>query len=117
MAAAVVANPSTHTLGKPNKPTRTLPKFLIEGAKVSHTEAFDYDTHISFQFPEKIYTMEEIGKKGKGISDTAVSAPFQLFTPEAIRQMRAEIFSDPVLENYQVSSKLADNMIRSYCPG
>ncbi|KAJ6157259.1 hypothetical protein N7497_006144 [Penicillium chrysogenum] len=42
----------------------------------------------------------------------AASDPFPLFTPEAIRQMRAEIFSDPVLTNCQYASTFAKNMIR-----
>lgn len=60
--------------------------------------------------------MKDIGLEGAGITPTAIPEPFTLFTEEAIRQMRAEIFSRQVLEKYQVCSDLATNMIRGYCP-
>ena len=56
--------------------------------------------------------MEEIGLGGHGISPVAASEPFPLFTPEAIKQFRAEIFSEPVLEDCQYASTFAKNMIR-----
>jgi hypothetical protein len=60
--------------------------------------------------------MQEIGLEGQGISNTAASTPFSLFTPEAVQQMRAEIFSDAVLERCQYSSDFAKNMIRGFGP-
>lgn len=58
--------------------------------------------------------MEEIGRGGEGISPNAVSVPFPLFTEDAIKQMRAEVFSKDVLENCQYSSNLAACQIRGY---
>ncbi|KAB8271333.1 hypothetical protein BDV30DRAFT_228262 [Aspergillus minisclerotigenes] len=72
-------------------------KPLIEGAQIPDRTPFDAAKHVNFQFPARIIT------------------PSTLFTGEAIRQMRAEIFSRQVLEKYQVGSDLATNMIRGYC--
>jgi hypothetical protein len=60
--------------------------------------------------------MREIGLEGQGISNTAASEPFSLFSPAAIKQMRAEIFSPSVLSNCQYASTFATNMIRCYGP-
>ena len=60
--------------------------------------------------------MKDIGLEGAGITSTAISEPFTLFHRRGNRQMRAGIFSRPVLEKYLVGSDLATNMIRGYCP-
>ncbi|KAL9941871.1 hypothetical protein ACHAP6_002823 [Verticillium nonalfalfae] len=60
--------------------------------------------------------MKDIGLEGAGISATAISEPFPLFTREAIAQMRAEIFSKDSLENCQYSSSFCKNMIRAMGP-
>ncbi|CAG8060834.1 unnamed protein product [Penicillium salamii] len=67
---------------------------------------------MSYQPPSKIYTMREIGLEGQGISPNAVTAPFQLFTEEAIKQMRAEIFSQDVMDNCQYMSAFVKSTIR-----
>lgn len=56
--------------------------------------------------------MKEIGLEGHGISPIAASEPFPLFTTEAVRQTRAEIFSDRVLKDCQYASTFAKNMVR-----
>lgn len=75
---------------------------------------FDASKHLCHVAPAKVYTMEEIGRGGEGISPNAVSVPFPLFTEDAIKQMRSEIFSKDVLENCQYSSNLAACQIRGY---
>ncbi|GAD93976.1 conserved hypothetical protein [Paecilomyces variotii No. 5] len=60
--------------------------------------------------------MKEIGLDAAGISPNAISEPFPLFTEEAIKQIRAEIFSESVLADCQYSSTFASNMIRCYGP-
>lgn len=75
---------------------------------------FDAAKHLRHVPPAKVYTMEEIGRGGEGVSPNAVSDPFPLFTEDAIKQMRAEIFSKEVLENYQYSSNLAACQLRGY---
>jgi hypothetical protein len=85
---------------------------LIDEARFTEREPFDPKKHMSFQPPSKIHTMKEIGLEGQGISANAVSEPFPLFTKEAIKQMRAEVFSESVLENCQYSSTFIKNMTR-----
>ena len=97
---------------KATRPTKKLPQSLIDNARQVEKETYDPKKHLNFQPPERIYTMEEIGLEAHGISPVAASEPFALFTPEAIKQFRAEIFSEPVLEDCQYASTFAKNMIR-----
>lgn len=76
--------------------------------------SFNPETHLNFKPPSKIFTMEEIGLQHVGVSPNAVSEPFQLFTPDAIRQMRAETLRPEVFENCQYSSNLAKGQLRGY---
>ncbi|OHW89977.1 hypothetical protein CSPAE12_11429, partial [Colletotrichum incanum] len=97
-------------------PTNQLPESLINEARRVDRIPFDSNKHLHIADPEKIYTMQEIGLGGQGISPVAASSPFSIFTPEAIAQMRAEIFSEPVLQSCQYASDFAKNMIRGYGP-
>ncbi|RAH68480.1 uncharacterized protein BO66DRAFT_377416 [Aspergillus aculeatinus CBS 121060] len=108
-APPTVVGPTTQ---KATRPSHPLPQWLIDGARVDKQEVFDARRDLNFQPPSGITTMREIGLEGHGISPVAASEPFPLFTPEAIRQMRAEIFSEPVLKDCQYSSSFAKNMIR-----
>ena len=112
IAPAVAPNPQQDKFMSPRKP---LPQSLIEGAQIPARTPFDAAKLVNFQCPDRIITMKDIGLEGAGITSTAISEPFTLFTEEAIRQMRAEIFSRQVLEKYQVGSDRATNMIRGYC--
>ena len=76
--------------------------------------AFDPETHLNFKPPSKIFSMEELGFQDVGVSPNAVSEPFQLFTPEAIKQMRAETLRPEVFENCQYNSNLAKGQLRGY---
>ncbi|KAJ9495026.1 hypothetical protein H2202_009501 [Exophiala xenobiotica] len=96
--------------------TKPLPRSLIEGAKVNEKVNFDVTKHVNFVPPSKIYTMKDIGLEGQGITDTAVSEPFPLWTPEAVAQTRAELFSPEVLATNHISSSFASDQIRGYCP-
>ncbi|OJD30291.1 uncharacterized protein BKCO1_6300018 [Diplodia corticola] len=104
------------TTKRATRPTNKLPQSLIDGSRVEEKAPFDAEKHLVFQAPEKIYTMEEIGLRGSGISPNAVSEPFPLFSGEAIRQMRAEIFSDASIEQCQYASTFNKNMIRGMGP-
>ena len=108
-AAPRVVGPETK---KATRPTNKLPQSLIDGARGEKKETFDPKNHLRFQPPKRVYTMKEIGLEGHGISPVAVSEPFPLFTPEAIKQIRAEVFSEPVLRDCQYASTFAKNMIR-----
>ena len=75
------------------------------------------EDHLNFTSPPKVFTMKDLSlPEDTGISPVAVSEPFQLFTPEAIQQMRAEILSKPVWENYQYSSNLSQCQLRGFAP-
>lgn len=100
------------TTTKATRPTNRIPQDIIEDARMVQKETFDPKTHLQFEHPARIYTMKEIGLEGQGISPVAISEPFPLFTPEAVKQMRAEVFSEPVLRDCQYASSFAKNMIR-----
>ncbi|GAB1198101.1 hypothetical protein APSETT444_007409 [Aspergillus pseudonomiae] len=121
MSTTTVAPMIAHTVGGPvrltgARPTNKLPQFLIDEAQVEEKQSFDPEKHMNYQPPSKIYTMNEIGLEGQGISPNAVTAPFQLFTEEAIKQMRAEIFSKAVLDECQYTSAFVKNTIRGMGP-
>ena len=109
----VVIGPSTK---KATRPSNELPQSLIQGAKIAKKESFDPVKHVNFQPPRSIYTMEQIGLKGHGISPHAATEPFPLFTEEAITQMRAEIFDEKVLAECQYCSTFIKNMVRVMGP-
>ncbi|KAL3448273.1 hypothetical protein BJX65DRAFT_317484 [Aspergillus insuetus] len=108
-----VIGPATKKATRPSNP---LPQSLIENARVAQKQTFDPARHLNFQAPRSIYTMEQIGLKGHGISPHAATEPFPLFTQEAIAQMRAEIFSEKVLAECQYSSTFNKNMVRGMGP-
>jgi hypothetical protein len=87
---------------------------LIEGARILAAEKapFNPSVHLAYTPPSKIHKMADFGLEGAGISPNAISEPFPLFTAEAIRQMRGEVFSPEVLENCRFSSSFCANMIR-----
>jgi hypothetical protein len=90
---------------------------IKDSLALSERVAFDASKHIQFSPPSKVYTMTELGYSDRhGVSPIGVSEPFALFSPEAIRQMRAEVLSDEVWENYQYSSDLAQCQLRGFAP-
>ncbi|KAL6238581.1 hypothetical protein BDW75DRAFT_201037 [Aspergillus navahoensis] len=101
---------------KAMRPSSELPQSLIQGAKVAKREAFNPPKHLNFHPPKTIYTMEQIGLNGHGISPHAATEPFPLFTQEAIAQMRAEISDEKVLAECQYSSTFNRHMIRGMGP-
>ncbi|KAJ3463549.1 hypothetical protein MRS44_008335 [Fusarium solani] len=98
------------------RPSNPVPQFLIDEAAKTVREPFNAKKHLNYQAPKRIYTMAEIGLEGQGIAPNAVCEPFQLFTPEAIEQMRAEIFSDEVMRECQYTSGFIKNMVRGMGP-
>ncbi|BDD56440.1 hypothetical protein MPDQ_001909 [Monascus purpureus] len=76
---------------------------------------FDPKKHLAYSPPSKLHTMEELGyPESRGVSPIGVSEPFPLFTPEAIQQMRAEVFKNEVWDKYQFSSNLAQCQLRGF---
>lgn len=103
---------------KRKRPEDKTSRLLIDGAHLEPPQKIDFDPakHLSFVPPSKTYSMKEIGLEDRGISPTAVSEPFQLFSPEAIKQMRAEVLSKDVLSNCKYSSNLAQCQLRGFAP-
>ncbi|KAI9899855.1 hypothetical protein N3K66_004117 [Trichothecium roseum] len=111
--APTVVGPSTKTATRPSNP---LPQYLIDGARATKREPFDAQKHITFTPPANIVTMKDIGLEGHGISPNAVSDPFPLFSEEAVRQIRAEVFSEECLRDRQFCSTFNKNMVRGMGP-
>ncbi|KAM0418927.1 hypothetical protein ACHAPT_012192 [Fusarium lateritium] len=103
-------------LKKAMRPTKELPKSILDEARSTERVPFNPKEHITFTPPQNIVTMKDIGLEGHGISPNAVSDPFPLFSKEAMLQMRAEIFSEPVLDKCRFSSDLTPNLIRGMTP-
>ena len=112
--APKVIGPKTQ---KPTRPTVDIPQSLIDRCRVVDKQEFNAEKHLSFQPPSRIHSMKEIGLEGQGVSPNAVSEPFPLFTEEAVRQMRAEAFSKPVLDDCRYASTFNNNQIRAMGPG
>ncbi|KAF2011819.1 hypothetical protein BU24DRAFT_485106 [Aaosphaeria arxii CBS 175.79] len=96
--------------------TNALPANLLNAARSTLTESFDAEKHVCFEAPGKIYKMEELGFPGRGISETAVSAPFPLFSQSAVAQMRKEVFSQRVLDECRFSSGFVKDTVRGMMP-
>ncbi|KAF2109013.1 hypothetical protein BDV96DRAFT_503327 [Lophiotrema nucula] len=105
------------------RPSSALPRPhfapIIEHAtaqkQAQHVVRFDPKQHLAYQEPAQILKMKDIGyTEDTGVSPIAVSQPFQLFSPEAIQQMRAEIFKKEVMENCSYSSNLAACQLRGW---
>jgi hypothetical protein len=78
---------------------------------------FKPETHLAFEAPKKVYTMEDIGlPANSGISPVAVSEPFPLFSVEAVNRMRQEVLADEVQEQFSWTSDIAPKQIRGYIP-
>lgn len=78
-------------------------------------EDFDASRHLAYTPPSKIYTMKELGlPENQGISSTAVSEPFHLFSEEAVQRMRQEVLNPEVLNNCRYSSNLSHCQLRGF---
>ena len=110
---AAVATQRVSALPRPNiKPIIEHDAFQ---KPVQHAINFDPKKHLAYTPPPQIIMMKDIGyAEDAGVSPVAVSQPFQLFSPEAIQQMRAEIFKPEVMENCSYSSNLAAKQLRGY---
>ena len=109
--APLVVGPTNTT---PLRPTRKIPRHIIETAQATPVEEFDAKKHINFEFPKRTYTMQDWGYENQGISPIAGSDPFPLFTEAAAKQVRRELLSDDVLNTCQYTSTFTGNQIRGY---
>ncbi|KAF1996224.1 hypothetical protein P154DRAFT_443854 [Amniculicola lignicola CBS 123094] len=87
---------------------------------ISHSApqpTFNAATHLNFIPPANVLTLKDISlPEDVGISPLAVSEPFPLFSEEAIRIMRGEIFTNEVWENCLFSTEFAGCQLRGHCP-
>ena len=93
-----------------------LPQDLLDTARAVPPEAFDPKKHLAFQEPKKLYTFEDLNLPPAGISNCAVSEPFPLFSEDAVKQLRAEVFSERVVNSYHCQTSPTSGIIRGYCP-
>jgi len=78
---------------------------------------FDAAKHLAYTERPKVISMKELGlSEDMAISPVAVSEPFPLFTEEAVRIMREEVFTKEVWDNCMQSTAFANCQIRGHCP-
>lgn len=116
MATATVAR---QPAAQPAAPKATFKPIIQNQAtkrKLQHIE-FDPKEHITFEQPESILMMKDIGyREDTGVSPVAVSQPFRLFSTECIQKFRDEALSETVMQNCLHKSNLAACQIRGYAP-
>lgn len=110
-SADVVAFP-----GMPKAAFRPIIKDVSAKRKADSGD-FNPKQHIEFKPPPEIIMMRDLGfAEDTGVSPVAVSQPFQLFSQEAILQMRDEIMNPKVMEECKYQSNIAACQIRGYAP-
>lgn len=109
---AAYSNPAIHSL------KRTFAAYSASAEDITtRGSSFDPNKHLVYEGPTKVHTMEEIGySASNGVSPVAVSEPFQLFSEEAIMEMRKEILADKVMNKYSYTSDIAPKQLRGYAP-
>ena len=109
-------NPSTKETQESLK--RSFAKYLAADQGISIVgRLFDPSTHLAYEEPKHILTMEDIGfPASNGVSPVAVSEPFRLFSEEAVNMMRSEILDPEVQEKYSYTSDIAAKQLRGYAP-
>ena len=78
---------------------------------------FDPEQHLGFtEYPETL-SLKDIGRsETAGISPVAVSQPFVLFSEDAVRVMRNEMFTNEIWDNCVYSTDFAGCQLRGICP-
>ncbi|KAA8898758.1 hypothetical protein FN846DRAFT_200119 [Sphaerosporella brunnea] len=98
------------------KPTFQLPPQRPQTPTSYFKSPFDPSRHLAYNAMPSRHTMSEIGYENTGVSQIAVSEPFELFTPEAVRTMRNEVLSDEVWDNCRFASSIAACQLRGMAP-
>lgn len=90
---------------------------LSVDSSLTKSTAFDASIHVApnYQTPSVI-RMDELGFNATVDSDIAVTKPFPLFTLDAVRRIREELFNHDTLGNHLYSDTLNPNVIRGICP-
>ena len=110
---------ATLTMNAEMPPQRSFtPIIEATGAKAKGKDAVHFDPakHLAFAPPPEVFSMEDLGLEGVGVSPVAVSQPFQLFSEEAVEQFRAEVLNPEVMKNCRFRSNLAACQLRGYSP-
>lgn len=107
---------SSYSIENSQSAPDTLP---LKGWKYTPTTVkFDPAKHLAIEEPAWIKKMSDFGfdNKKDAISEVAVTAPFRIFTEEAIRLMRNDLLSAPVQENCVYSWERAPYTVRGFAP-
>ncbi|KAF6803992.1 hypothetical protein CSOJ01_10503 [Colletotrichum sojae] len=89
----------------------------LKSTPASKPASFDPEKHLAFVQEPKKLTLKDVSlPEDIGISPIACSEPFPLFTEDAIRAMRQEIFTTEVWENCLHSTSFAPCQLRGHCP-
>lgn len=111
MAAVAVQSPMAFPRGNPIIAEK------LRSSRTASSTIFDADKHLNYVKEPEVLTMKDISlPENIGISHVAVSQPFPLFSEEAIRVMRDEIFSQEVWDNCMYSTDFAGCQLRGHCP-
>ena len=103
----------------PGMPRAAFKPIIQEACAKRKAAAADFDPkrHIEFKPPPEIIMMKDLGfAEDTGVSPVVVSQPFQLFSQEAVHQMRAEVMNPKVMEECKFQSNIAACQIRGYAP-
>lgn len=78
---------------------------------------FDADKHLSIEQPAWRKTLADFGyDNSEGITKIGATAPFQLFTEEAVYLLRNDLLSEPVQKNHVFSWDRAPYIVRGFAP-
>lgn len=98
---------------------RTYDEYAVPEFELNSTKniRFSPKKHLAYESPKHIHMMEDIDLPAKlGVSPVAISEPFQLFSPEAIDIMRAEVLSKEVDDKFSYTSDIAPKQLRGFAP-
>lgn len=112
---AAVATQRVSTVPRPNR--KPIIEHVATQKVAQNVVDFDPKKHLVNAPTPPVVMMKDIGyAEDVGVSPVAVSQPFQLFSHEAVQQMRREIFKPEVMEHCSFSSNLAACQLRGYAP-
>jgi len=96
----------------------SLPVSVSEvAATLESTCIFDPSIHLApLEVPIEHIMMKELGYEASIYSSVAATKPVPLFTPEAVRRIRAEIFDRETLSRHMYSDNISPCVVRGHCP-
>lgn len=78
---------------------------------------FDAEKHLAIEEPAWKKTLSDFGyENSEGITVIGATAPFRLFTEEAVHLLRNDLLSDTVQENHVFSWDRAPYIVRGFAP-